>query len=167
MKIAYIFFILISVFFVSPMVSASIFDDGNSKTHYCDGWSCWLINWVDQVWNEVKGVVTDRWFSQYIQDIVTILITFVSIIAVIYIIYAWFVILTAAWDDEKITKMKKLIIYVVIWIIIIWLAWSIFIWIAWVLDSNWWSGRWLSCDHCYALPFWAERNQCLTTYNCY
>lgn len=50
-------------------------------------------------------------------------------ISVIMIVYAWFVILTSSWDDEKTKNWKKIIIYAVIWLIIIFLTSQFVNWI--------------------------------------
>jgi type IV secretory pathway VirB2 component (pilin) len=49
----------------------------------------------------------------------------VTLIAVLYIIYAGFQIMTGAGDEEKNKKAKNIILYVVIGIVIMWLAYSI------------------------------------------
>ncbi len=164
MKILYTFIILISLFFVPLSVNAWIFDDDSQgDIPYCEGNSCWwLEEWVEQVWWKLSWVVTDIWFSQYIQNIVTYLLTFVSVIAVIYLIYAWFITLTSAGDEDKVKKTKQIMIYVIVWILIIWFAWGILSFIIWLL---WWNS-WGNCAYCYSLPSWATKDQCLDTYNC-
>lgn len=161
MKIIYkiVFFFLLVL---SPFTTFwwSIFDDDNTSVHYCSSWWCWLSNGVESVWAWISDLVTNKGFSDYIQEIVIFVISFISIIAVIYLIYAGFLVLTSAWDEEKVTKTKKIMIYVILWIIIIWLAWPILSWVLWILnwDSN--------CDMCYNYPSWSERNQCFINYWC-
>ena len=46
----------------------------------------------------------------------------ISIIAVILIIYAWFNMLTAAWDEDKAKKSKTIIVFAIIGLLIIYLA---------------------------------------------
>jgi Type IV secretion system pilin/REJ domain len=53
---------------------------------------------------------------------------FISIIAVIYIIYAGFQVMTGWGDEEKMKKAKNIITYVIIGILIMWLAYSIVRW---------------------------------------
>ena len=91
----------------------------------CWGEDCNIDTWVKIVKETVNWIETERSASEYIQDIVAYLLTFISIIAVIYIIYAWFRILTSAWDEETVKKQKQTIMYVVIWILVIWLAYPI------------------------------------------
>jgi len=43
-------------------------------------------------------------------------------IAIIFAVYAWFVILTSAWDEEKVKKGKKIFLYVLAWLILVLLA---------------------------------------------
>ncbi len=91
---------------------------------YCNSWDCWLQQGIDTVrWN-LDGVVTDPdiGLADYIQSIIVYLLWFLSIIAIIYIIYAGFVLLTSGWDEEKTKTTKNTILYVIIGLVIIWLA---------------------------------------------
>ena len=129
-------FIAIILFFVSLNSSyAGFFEeffDATPKIQYCKDWECWINKWTESVkW--VNWIVTDRKFSQYVQDVIKYILTFVFIIAVIYIIYAWFNLLISAWDESKAKNSKSIIIYVIIWIVIIYLAYSIVLWIMNVL----------------------------------
>ena len=54
--------------------------------------------------------------------------TFISIIAVIYIIYAGFQLMIGAGDEEKMKKTRQIILYVVLGILIMWLAYPIVKW---------------------------------------
>jgi len=64
-------------------------------------------------------------------DILTWINWFVGLIVIIMIIWSWFQILTSNWDDEKIKKAKKSIIYIFIWIFILitnYLILTFFLW---------------------------------------
>ncbi len=91
----------------------------------CNKQDCNLETWIKEVKDNANWIVTDRKFSEYIQDVVRYLLTFVSLVWVIYIIYAWFRILTSAWDEETLKKQKNTVIYVIIWIILMWIAYPI------------------------------------------
>ena len=64
------------------------------------------------------------------------LLGFIWLIAVVFVIYWWFRILTAWWDDENVKKWKKIVLYSLLWIFIISIAWSIVMWIYGWLDKN-------------------------------
>ncbi len=101
-------------------------DGGSPAIRYCDNpWECGLDQWTNIIRGEIDGIETERPLSQYVQDVVLYLLTFISLIAIIYIIYAGFQILIWNGDEEKMKKSKQTIIYVVIWIAIIWLAWPL------------------------------------------
>ena len=118
-KIILLLFLLFGSFEISR---ASIFDTSTPWVKYCqDTDECWLGAWIKQI-KGINDIETTRSASEYIQDIVRYLLTFITIVAVIYIIYAWFNIVTWAWDEEKNKKSKNIIIYVIIWIVIIYLA---------------------------------------------
>jgi len=102
----------------------------------CANEDCSLTTWTELVKDTINDIEKERTFSEYIQDIVAYLLTFISIIAVIYIIYSGFVILTAAWDEEKIKKTKATILHVIIWIVLIWLAYPITLFIIKALNIS-------------------------------
>jgi len=93
---------------------------------------CDINNWVKIVEDTVSWIQKTDSLSVYIQKVVAYVLTFVSIIAVIYIIYAWFRILISAWDEETLKKQKSTILYVILGIIIMWLAYPITIFIIWL-----------------------------------
>jgi len=119
------FFLLLS----SSISYGGFFDDFiNSSTpeaYICSEWECWLDAGVELVKQGINDIEKERKLSEYIQDIIMYLLTFISIIAVIYIIYAGFNILIWNGEEEKLKKSKTTIIYVLIGITLIWLAWPI------------------------------------------
>lgn len=126
------FSIFLSLFFISFSASAWFFDDLFSwswpRNPYWNNWYD-LASWTNEVKNTVIGIETNRKFSEYVQDIVIYLLSFVSIIAVIYMIYWGFIMMISAWDEEKLKKTKNIIIYVIVWMTIMWLAYSIVLWL--------------------------------------
>jgi len=129
-------FLFMSIWFIwLSGVQAGIFDDiiGGSKptVQYCDDeGECGLQEGIDLAKDAINDIETERSFSEYIQDLVSYVLTFVTILAVIYIIYAWFRLMVDPSDDsEKVKKTKNIILYVIVWIIIIWLAWPITLWL--------------------------------------
>jgi Type IV secretion system pilin len=51
---------------------------------------------------------------------------FIGLITVILIIYAWFLVLTGAWDDEKLKKAKSIIVYAFIGIFLLVSSYALF-----------------------------------------
>ena len=125
-------FILLLTYSTTFAACDDIWDINCSESiPYCDeydsSWNnlCWLDEWVRSIDWEIDALVYDRPLSEYIQDVVTYLLTFITIISVLFIMYAWFNILIWGWDEEKIKKSKNIIIYVLLGIIVMWLAFSI------------------------------------------
>lgn len=127
MKIFFHLFILIWVFFsfLSPVWALDlwdIFEDNSPEIHYCDDeGECGLDEGIKELEN-LEDIVTDQKASEYFQNIVRYLLTFLTLVGVIYIIYAWFNILTGAGDEDKTKKSKTIIVFVIIGILIIYLA---------------------------------------------
>ncbi len=57
-----------------------------------------------------------------IDNILWYIIWLFYFIAIIFAVYAWFTILTSAWDDEKVKKGKKIFLYVLLGLILTLLA---------------------------------------------
>ncbi len=57
---------------------------------------------------------------------------FLTLIAVVYAIWGWFLILTAAGDDEKVKKWRTVIFHAILGLIVIWLAYAIVTWAVWL-----------------------------------
>ncbi len=121
------FCILFSAFF---WTQAWFFDDflndGAPEIRYCQwDYECGLDQGIEKVKEGITDIETERTASEYVQDLVVYILTFLSIVAVLYIIYAGFQILLGGWDEEKVKKSKQTILYVAIGVIVIWLAWPI------------------------------------------
>ena len=111
----------ISSFWVNTNAD-EIFWNWNTVIKYCNWGDCWLENWIDEIKWKVDWVEYDGKASEKIQEIVNYTVTFLAIVAVVLIVYAWFTVLTSAWDDEKMWNSKKIIIYAFIGLLIIYLA---------------------------------------------
>lgn len=100
-------------------------NDGAPEIRYCNGGECSLSGGIDLVKDNLNGIETQQSASEYIQSVALYLLTFVSLIAVLYIVYAGFQIMTGNGDEEKLKHSKQTVIYVIIGIILMWLAWPI------------------------------------------
>jgi hypothetical protein len=106
----------------------------SGEVPYCNDWECWLDKWIEAIeWVDI--IVTNKTASQYVQDVVKYLLWFLMLISVIIIIYSWVVLLTWVWDEEKAKKTKKIILYAILWLIIIFLAYPISDFVFKVLNS--------------------------------
>ena len=122
-KILLLIIISFSFFNASHSDRKDIFDINWTRIPYChDDDECWLEEWIDVVEHSLDDIETERSASEYIQDIVKFLLWFIYLVAVILVIYAWFNLFTWLWDEEKAKKSKTMIIYVIVWILIIFLA---------------------------------------------
>ena len=130
MKILVSFFLFLGIFFwgVSSTYASfwdSFISDGAPDIRYCDNGECGLTEGIEVIEGALNDIETDRTLSEYVQDVIIYVLTFISIIAVLYIIYAGFMILIGNGDEEKMKNSKQTIIYVAIGITLIWLAWPI------------------------------------------
>jgi PKD repeat protein len=100
--------------------------ESSSSVPYCDQrGECGIDEGVNIVKDNIEDIEKDRTASRFVQDVVAYLIIFMALVAVLYIIYAGFQVLTAAGDEEKLSNGKKIILYVALGMIFIFLAYSI------------------------------------------
>lgn len=90
--------------------------------------------WVNKA-TTTAGQLENRPLSEAIQFYVNFLMTFLYLIAVLYALWGWFQILTAGWDDDKVSKGKTILIQWAMWLLVIWLAGTIVKWVLSVLVS--------------------------------
>lgn len=106
---------------------------GAPTVRYDSPWLEWGIEIIkDSLWD----IETERSASAYIQDVVEYLLTFLALIAVIYIIYAGFNIMIWNGDEEKLKKSRQTIIYVLLWLVVIFLAWPITLFILNIINVS-------------------------------
>ncbi len=87
----------------------------NTLTVWC---STWL--WVSS--NCTQEITKN---AEIITDVINWVNSFVWIVVVLMILYAWFLVLTSWWDEEKYKKAKKIILYSWIWILILFASYLI------------------------------------------
>lgn len=113
-----------------------VIQQDSPKNPYCSDGNCDLEKWIDLAKNQIKWVEKDKTASTYVQDIVLYVLWFLFFITVLIIIWAWVIILTSAWNDDKVENAKKIIINCVIWIILIFLAYPITSFVVWLFDKG-------------------------------
>jgi len=78
-----------------------------------------------------KGLIWDSsWTISFtIQRVLTYLLWFLALLSVIFAIKAWFQILTAGWDEEKVKSGKKTLLFTLLGLLVIWWSWVIATWL--------------------------------------
>lgn len=95
--------------------------------------------WLDKVdsnlkWTEITsidGAVND------VTNAIAYLVWFFYLIAVVLGIYAGFLIMTSAGDEERVKKWKNIFIYVLVGLIVVFLASTIISFVVRAFDSEW------------------------------
>lgn len=94
------------------------------------GFTYWLLSNQTQAFStEPARILTDnletRSLDQSVQYYTNNFMSFLYLIAVLYALWGWFLILTAGWDEDKVSKWKTILIQWGIGLLVIWLAGSI------------------------------------------
>ena len=111
-------------------------DSASIDIQYCKDGTCSLSGSVDATKKLAWGLFTEKPLAAFAQDVVRYLLGFVTIIGVIYVIYAGFQLMTGGGDEEKVKKARQIIIYVLVGIVLMWLAYAIVQLIIWAIDSK-------------------------------
>lgn len=91
----------------------------------------WTFFWIEKVSETFQWGWDD--LVKTSDNLLGYIIGLFYFIAVVFWIYWWFTILVSWWDEEKVKKWKNIVIYMVIWLIVIFLASQI---VNWVIDVN-------------------------------
>ena len=83
----------------------------------------WEVEWVAYEENLSDSETAQSSAITYIEKIINYFLWIISLIALIYLLYHWFLMVTAAWDDEKYKKWWAWIKYATIALVWIWVSW--------------------------------------------
>ncbi len=114
-----------ALFFLMISNSFAIWPNPNPVVDVCQWWNCNLEWWAAIAKDSLEGINNEKSLSEYVIDIIRNLAEFLTLIWVIVIIYSWFTILVSWGDEEKLKSARRMILYVVLWILLIWLAYAI------------------------------------------
>ena len=67
----------------------------------------------------------DEWFIAWVQDVVNWVLWLLWLIALIVLIWWGFLMVTAAWNEERYQKWFDILKQAGIWLVMIWVAWLI------------------------------------------
>ena len=128
-RILLLFALLFSSFSALTPAHAGLSDliKVSTEIPYCDGSeeeNCGLQNGINQI-QRIESLETERTASEYAQDVVAYVLSFLAIITVVVIIYAGFVILTSVGNDEKVSSAKNTLLSSGIGLVLIFLAFPI------------------------------------------
>lgn len=89
--------------------------------------------WTGKISDDLKpGAKAGVDLIDIIENIVIYLVGFLYLVAITLGLYAWFIILTSWWEEEKVKKWKNMLVYVIIWLIVIFFS-SVLI--NWIIDT--------------------------------
>ena len=97
--------------------------------------SHWMDFWTDKISSKLQNGSSSNLVDVW-TNIIVYLLWLIYFIAIVYWLYGWFVILTSWWEDAKMKKWKNIIIYVVVWIALMFLASTIVNWTINTMSSD-------------------------------
>lgn len=94
----------------------------------------WNVNWI--INNNIDDSMTARaQMLWYVKRLLDYFLMFIATVSMIYLLYHWFLAVTAAWIDERYNKWIKWIKFAIIAIVWIWLSWMVISMIFWILTN--------------------------------
>ncbi len=88
-----------------------------------------VCNWLpwcssETTW-DTQSSLKDWDFFSFLWNLISEWIKYVAVLAVISLIISWIMYLISMWEDEKINKAKKMIIWSLVWVLLSTSAWAI------------------------------------------
>jgi len=90
--------------------------------------------WTNRITENLKNWTGDLVWTA--DGILWYIIWLFYFVAVAVWIYGWFLILVSGWDEERVKKWKNYLVYMVIWLIVIFLASIIVRWVIGVMTNR-------------------------------
>lgn len=112
-----------------------IFDTKPTNPYCSEPGDCSLKKWIDETKWKIHWIEKNWTAVSYIQWVISYILSFLFLVTVLIIIWAWFTILTSAWNDDKVDSAKKIIKNSIIWLIVIFLAYPISSFIVWTFEK--------------------------------
>ncbi|GAB0174804.1 MAG: hypothetical protein HHAS10_06830 [Candidatus Altimarinota bacterium] len=88
----------------------------------CSNGTCTIQGGATVASNAVGDLLSKKKIEVFVADTVKYFLSFVALIAVVYFIYAGFQLMVSGGDEEKAKKTRKIMIYVIVGIILIWVS---------------------------------------------
>jgi hypothetical protein len=107
----------------------------SNSVQLCGSDNCTVKQWALKINHKVTDIERERTFFDYVQSVLWFVVSFIYIIGTIYIIYAWFLLLMWTGDIIASWKAKSNIIYVMVWLVVIYMAHPI---MKWLINLLWW-----------------------------
>lgn len=88
-----------------------------------------LRSWVWDLWWWVEWIATSSWtdyqwwFVDFLSKIINYFLAILSLVVLAYLLYHWFLMVTAAWNDDKYNKWASWVKYALIALLWIWVSW--------------------------------------------
>lgn len=110
-------------------------------------WIIWISIWIVVMQiayyfvntlyaNEVWWALASNFIENIIEPIIKLLETATSFIFVLMAIYAFYKVVTANWDEQKVSDGKKTIFFAIIWFIVVKLAKDLVYAVYWAIDCK-------------------------------
>ena len=111
------------------LISAFVYTYAGAIVHWaCPAWTvfCWWEDWLKAVKENLPdNVIWSDSLTEVIMWYVAFFLPFAGLFAFVALIYAGFLYVTSAANEENAEKAKNIVIYVWVWILLIFLSYSI------------------------------------------
>jgi len=142
-----VFYILAWLYFLILVIRLITSENTEEASTNFKKWLIWITLWIIVMQlafyfinilyaKDVWWALANNLIKNLINPIIKILETAASFFFVLIAIYAFYTIITANWDEEKVKKWKMSVVYAIIWFIVIKLSKEIVYASYWKIDCN-------------------------------
>lgn len=160
-----LFFIIAWVYFLVIVIRLLFSSKTEEEVWNFKKWVIWISVWiiVTQIayWfmkvlfdNNIDSTLANEFSSKIINPLIELLQTTTSFIFLAIMIYAFFRMITANWDEEKAKNWKMSVLYAIVWFVTIKVAAALVS--STYLKMNCWSILWVSCNSVSNLWWFAK-----------
>lgn len=142
-----VFYILAWLYFLILVIKLITAENTEEASTNFKKWLIWITLWIILMQlafyfvnilyaRDVWWTLANNLIKNLINPIIKILETATSFFFILIAIYAFYTVITANWDEEKVKKWKMSIVYAIIWFIIVKLSKELVYASYWKIDCN-------------------------------
>jgi len=145
-----LFFILAWLFFLILVLRLIFSDKSEEAASNFKNWVIWISTWVvvmqiayvfmNTLFDEmIDEMLADDLYSNIMEPMTNFLITSTSFFFIIFMIYSFYLLVTANWNEEQAKSWKMSVLYAAMWFILIKISHTLVSNIYWVTAEQLWS----------------------------
>jgi hypothetical protein len=152
MDVKTLMYIIAGVYFLLITIRLLVSWNSEEASENWKKWVIWISLWIIVMQlayyyvlilynKDVNGHLMDDFYTNVVKNIISLLETATSFVFIVVMIFAFYMMITSNWEEEKYKSWLKTVMYAFIWFILVKLSDTIITAIYWELGD-----RWVKCE---------------------